>query len=44
MKRIEMKKAIIILTEKHHKYQSYHQIKIINMNILQVKKYYLVIK
>ena len=26
------------------KYQHYHQEKLINMNILQVKKYYLVIK
>ena len=26
------------------KYQPYHQTKLINMNILQVKKYYLLIK
>ena len=26
------------------KYQNYHQVKLIGMNILQVKKYYLLIK
>ena len=30
--------------EKHQKYQHYHQVKLINMNILQVKKYYLLFK
>ena len=34
----------IILTEKQQKYQHYHQIKLINMNILQVKKYYVLIE
>ena len=34
----------IILTEKQQKYQQYCQIKLINMNILQVKKYYHLIK
>ena len=34
----------IILTEKQQKYQHYHREKLINMNILQVKKYYLLIK
>ena len=33
-----------ILTEKQQKYQHYHLEKLINMNILQVKKYYLLIK
>ena len=26
------------------KYQSYHQVKLINMNTLQLKKYYLLVK
>ena len=30
--------------EELQKYQSYHQAKFISMNILQVKKYYLLIK
>ena len=34
----------MILTEKQQKYQHYHPEKSINMNILQVKKYYLLIK
>ena len=34
----------IILTEKQQKYQHYYQEKFINMNILQVKKYCLLIK
>ena len=33
-----------ILTEKQEKYQYYHHVKCINMNILQVKKYCLLIK
>ena len=32
------------LIEKLQKYQPYHQAKLINMNILQVKKYYLLFK
>ena len=31
----------MILTEKQQKYQHYHPEKLINMKILQVKKYYL---
>ena len=31
-------------TEKLPKYQLYHQVRLINMNILQAKKYYLPIK
>ena len=34
----------MILTEKQEKYQLYHQMKLINMVILEVKKYYLLIK
>ena len=34
---------ISILTEKKQKYQHYHHVKLINMNILQVNKYYLLI-
>ena len=44
MIRLEMKNSNIILTEKLQKYQHYHKVKSINMNILQVKKYYLPIK
>ena len=32
------------VTEKQKKYQLYHQVKLINMNILHVKKNYLLIK
>ena len=42
--RLEMKNYNMVLTEKLQKYQSYHQAKSINMNILQVKKCYLLIK
>ena len=33
-----------MLTEKQQIYQHYHQVQFDNMNILQVKKYYLLIK
>ena len=33
----------MMLIEKQQKYQPYHQAKLISMNILQVKKYYLLI-
>ena len=39
-----MKKYNTILTEKQQKHQHYHQVKLINMNFLQVKKYYDLIK
>ena len=39
-----MKKYNLMLTEKQQKYQHYHQVKLINMNILQVKKYFHLIK
>ena len=33
-----------LLTEKLGKQMHYHQVKLVNMNILQVKKYYLLMK
>ena len=39
MTRSEMKNRNMILTEKHQKYQHGDLEKLINMNILQVKKY-----
>ena len=44
MIRLEMKDYNMILTEKQQKYQHYHQVKVIKVNILQVKKYCLLIK
>ena len=44
MIRLEMKNYNMILTEKLERYQHYYQVELINMNILQVKKYYLLIK
>ena len=44
MTRLEIKNYNKILTEKQQKYQHYHLEKLINMNVLQVKKYYLLIK
>ena len=41
---LEVKKYNTILTEKQQKYQHYGQVKLINMNILQVKKYCHLIK
>ena len=38
MIRLEMENYNMILTEKQRKYQHYHVQKLINMNILQVKK------
>ena len=43
MIRLEMKKYNVKLTEKQQKYYHYHQVKLMNMNILQMKKYYLLI-
>ena len=37
-RRLEMKKDNMILTEKQQKFQHYHLEKLINMNILHVKK------
>ena len=44
MIRLEMKNVNTILTEKQQKYRLYHQVKLITINILQMKKYYLLIK
>ena len=44
MIRLEMKNVNTILTEKQQKYWLYHQVKLITINILQMKKYYLLIK
>ena len=41
---IRMKNRNMILIEKLQKYQLYNQTKLISMNILHVKKYYLLIK
>ena len=40
--RLEIKNYNMILTEKQQKYQHCHLEKLINMNILKVKKYYLI--
>ena len=40
MIRLEIKNYNMILIEKQLKYQVYNQAKLINMNILLVKKYY----
>ena len=39
MIKLKMKKSNTILTEKRQKYQHYRQVKLININILQRKKY-----
>ena len=44
MMRLGMKSYNMILAEKQKKYKHYHHVKLINMNILQAKKYYLQIK
>ena len=44
MIRLEMKNCNKILTMKLQKYQDYHQVKLIKMNILQAKKYDFIIK
>ena len=41
---IKDEKYNTILTEEQQKCQHYHQVKLINMNILQEKKYYHLIK
>ena len=40
----DKKNCNMILIEKLQKYQPHHQEKLISMNILQVKKHYLLIK
>ena len=44
MKRLEKKNYNMISIEKLQKYQHYHQVTLINMNILQLKEYNLLIK
>ena len=44
MIRLDMKNCNMIQTEKQKKSQHCHQVKLININILQVKKYFLLIK
>ena len=44
MIKLRMKNYNIILIEKLQKYQSHHQTKFTSMNILLVKKYYLLNK
>ena len=44
MVKLGLKNYNMILTEKQQKYQYYHQIKLIKMNILQMKKFQLMIK
>ena len=43
MTRLETKNSNMTLIEKQQKYQHYHVVKLMNMSILQVKKYYLLI-
>ena len=42
--RLETKNYDAILKEKQKKYQHYHEAELLNMNILQVRKYCLLIK
>ena len=44
MVKLEIKNYNTILTEKQQKYQHYHQVKLINVSILQEKKHYLLIE
>ena len=44
MIKLRMGNYNMILTEQQQKYQRYCQVKLINMNILQVKKYYYLTK
>ena len=39
-----MENQNMVLTEKQHKYQHYYQLKLKNVNIVQVEKYYFLIK
>ena len=41
---LEMKTYNTILTKKQQKYQHYHKVKFINMNILEARIYYHLIK
>ena len=42
MIKLEMKNYSMTLTEKQQKYQRYGHVKLININILQLKKYFLI--
>ena len=44
MIRLKIKNGNLILTEKRQEYQHYYPEKLININLLQVRKYYLLIK
>ena len=44
MTRFEIKNGNMTLTEKLQKYQHYHPVKLVNMRILEGKRYYLLIK
>ena len=44
MIKLKTKNCNTILTEKHQKYKDHYQVKLINRNFLQVKKYYHLIK
>ena len=44
MIKLRMKNYNMVLTDKQQKYQRYRQVKLINMNILPVKRYYHLIK
>ena len=44
IEKLKMKNCSTILTEKQQSYQHYCQVMLINMNVLQVKKYYNMIK
>ena len=41
---LEMQNYNMILPEKLQKYLNFHQVKLVNMNILKVKKYYALIE
>ena len=44
MMKLELKKLGIDIKREVEKYQNYHLEKLISINILQVKKYYLLVK
>ena len=44
MIKLKMKAYNMILTQEQQKYQNYPEVKVVNMNILQAKKYYHLIK
>ena len=44
MKRSEISNSNTILKEKQQNYSHYHQAKLIDLNTVQVQKYYLLIK